>query len=69
MPMNWHSQYAMEPPEPPAHFRDCPMHEDMDLPEDGAALCECSAIESSRHQDQADVDYQRIKDNDLNGGN
>ena len=62
MPMNWHSQYAMEPPEPPAHFRDCPMHEDMDLPEDGAALCSCDAILSEIQSNAADDLYARRKE-------
>jgi hypothetical protein len=62
MPMNWHSQYAMEPPEPPAHFRDCPMHEDMDVPEDGTALCSCDEILASEIQSNADDLYARRKE-------
>ena len=68
MPILWPYQNNPEPPDEYQHYAECALHEDA-LTEDGAALCECSAIESSRHQDQADVDYQRIKDNDLNGGN
>ena len=62
MPMNWHSHYAPEPPDPPAHYRDCPMHEDMDVPEDGAALCECSAILSEIQSTAAEEMYARMKE-------
>jgi hypothetical protein len=62
MPMHWHSHYAPEPPDPPEHYRDCPMHEDMDVPEDGAALCECSAILSEIQSTAADEVYARIKE-------
>jgi hypothetical protein len=66
MPILWPYQNNPEPPDEYQHYAECALHEDA-LTEDGTALCECSAIETSRQQDQADVDYQRIKDEGIEG--
>ena len=62
MPILWPYQNNPEPPDEYQHYAECALHEDMDLPEDGAALCSCDAILSEIQSNAADEVYARMKE-------
>ena len=62
MPILWPYQNNPEPPDEYQHYAECALHEDMDLPEDGTALCSCDEILASEIQSNADDLYARRKE-------